>query len=201
MVALYVMIWLPRITDNSFFLSFFLILLTRSNFDHYARECDFGILKEKKNRHSFPSPLEFEVSRVDCLHIWHVLYIGNIWKALDSVTFSDIGALGVKLFGFGVNYQVLPTRWSNWKKQSSAFIDADWLKKYRKKTPNKIRIEILIKWYIEGQSCFSHNGLFSFYLTSHLREKQCTIHACPLTQGFRRSCAPYIRKMDLDLNN
>ena len=29
-----------------FFLSFFLILLARSNFDHYARECDFGILKK-----------------------------------------------------------------------------------------------------------------------------------------------------------
>ena len=31
-----------------FSLSFFLILLARSNFDHYARECDFGILKKKK---------------------------------------------------------------------------------------------------------------------------------------------------------
>ena len=28
---------------------FFLMLLARSNFDHYARECDFGILKKKKN--------------------------------------------------------------------------------------------------------------------------------------------------------
>ena len=32
-------------------LSFFLIILARSNYDHYARECDFGILKEKnKNK-------------------------------------------------------------------------------------------------------------------------------------------------------
>ena len=27
--------------------SFLLILLARSNFDHYARECDFGILRGK----------------------------------------------------------------------------------------------------------------------------------------------------------
>ena len=32
----------------SFFLSFFLLILARSNYDHYARECDFGILKKKK---------------------------------------------------------------------------------------------------------------------------------------------------------
>ena len=32
----------------SFF--FFLVLLARSNFDHYARECDFGILKKKKQK-------------------------------------------------------------------------------------------------------------------------------------------------------
>ena len=32
-----------------FFLSFyfFLLILARSNFDHYARECNFGILKKK----------------------------------------------------------------------------------------------------------------------------------------------------------
>ena len=30
--------------------SFFLILLARSNFDHYARECDLGILKKKKTK-------------------------------------------------------------------------------------------------------------------------------------------------------
>ena len=35
----------------SFFLSFFLLILARSNYDHYARECDFGILKKKnKNK-------------------------------------------------------------------------------------------------------------------------------------------------------
>ena len=31
-------------------ISFFLIVLTRSNFDHYTRECGFGILK-KKTKH------------------------------------------------------------------------------------------------------------------------------------------------------
>ena len=32
-------------------LSFFLLILARLNYDHYARECDFGILKEKnKNK-------------------------------------------------------------------------------------------------------------------------------------------------------
>ena len=36
----------------SFFLSFFLFLLilARSNFDHYARECNFGILKKKQKQ-------------------------------------------------------------------------------------------------------------------------------------------------------
>ena len=29
------------------FLSFFLLILARSNYDHYARECNFGILKKK----------------------------------------------------------------------------------------------------------------------------------------------------------
>ena len=33
---------------HSFFLSFFLVILARSNFDHYARECVFGILKKEK---------------------------------------------------------------------------------------------------------------------------------------------------------
>ena len=33
-----------------FFLSFFLLILARSNFDHYARECNFGILKKKNLR-------------------------------------------------------------------------------------------------------------------------------------------------------
>ena len=33
-----------------FFLSFFLLILARSNFDHYARECNFGILKKKQKR-------------------------------------------------------------------------------------------------------------------------------------------------------
>ena len=32
----------------SFF--FFLLILARSNFDHYARECNFGILKKKQNK-------------------------------------------------------------------------------------------------------------------------------------------------------
>ena len=35
---------------NHVFLSFFFMLLARSNFDHYARECDFGILKRKKKK-------------------------------------------------------------------------------------------------------------------------------------------------------
>ena len=37
----------------SFLFSFFLRLLARSNFDHYARECKFGILKKKKTRKIF----------------------------------------------------------------------------------------------------------------------------------------------------
>ena len=37
------------------FLSFFLIVLARSNFDHYTRECGFGILK-KKNKTLTSSP-------------------------------------------------------------------------------------------------------------------------------------------------
>ena len=31
-------------------LSFFLLILARSNYDHYTRECDFGILKKKTNK-------------------------------------------------------------------------------------------------------------------------------------------------------
>ena len=31
-------------------LSFFLLILARSNFDHYARECNFGILKKKQKQ-------------------------------------------------------------------------------------------------------------------------------------------------------
>ena len=30
--------------------SFFLLILARSNYDHYARESDFGILKKKKTK-------------------------------------------------------------------------------------------------------------------------------------------------------
>ena len=30
--------------------SFFLLILARSNYDHYARECNFGILKKNKNK-------------------------------------------------------------------------------------------------------------------------------------------------------
>ena len=29
---------------------FFLLILARSNFDHYARECNFGILKKKQKQ-------------------------------------------------------------------------------------------------------------------------------------------------------
>ena len=36
--------------SKSFFLSFFLLILARSNFDHYARECNFGILKKKQKQ-------------------------------------------------------------------------------------------------------------------------------------------------------
>ena len=32
------------------YLSFFLLVLARSNFDHYARECNFGILKKKQKQ-------------------------------------------------------------------------------------------------------------------------------------------------------
>ena len=32
------------------FFPFFLIVLAQSNFDHYARECEFGILKKKQNK-------------------------------------------------------------------------------------------------------------------------------------------------------
>ena len=35
---------------NPIFLSFFLLILARSNFDHYARECNFGILKKKQKQ-------------------------------------------------------------------------------------------------------------------------------------------------------
>ena len=40
-----------QISVSNTFLFSFLIVLARSNFDHYARECDFGILKKKnKNK-------------------------------------------------------------------------------------------------------------------------------------------------------
>ena len=40
---------------------FFLIVLAQSNFDHYTRECGFGILKKKKKKkfsqsNSFATP-------------------------------------------------------------------------------------------------------------------------------------------------
>ena len=35
---------------GGFGLSIYVLLLARSNFDHYARECEFGILKKKKNK-------------------------------------------------------------------------------------------------------------------------------------------------------
>ena len=31
-------------------ISIYLLLLARSNFDHYARECKFGIVKKKKKK-------------------------------------------------------------------------------------------------------------------------------------------------------
>ena len=40
----------PPTHTLSFFLSFFLLILARSNFDHYARECNFGILKKKQKQ-------------------------------------------------------------------------------------------------------------------------------------------------------
>ena len=33
-----------------FFFFFFFLILARSNFDHYARECNFGILKKKQKQ-------------------------------------------------------------------------------------------------------------------------------------------------------
>ena len=36
--------------EKQSFLSFFLLILARSNFDHYARECNFGILKKKQKQ-------------------------------------------------------------------------------------------------------------------------------------------------------
>ena len=55
-----ILLGLVRVTDTvdlgssllSFFLffSFFLLILARSNFDHYARECNFGILKKKQKQ-------------------------------------------------------------------------------------------------------------------------------------------------------
>ena len=39
---------LYSLANNPFHLSFFfLLILARSNYDHYARECNFGILKKK----------------------------------------------------------------------------------------------------------------------------------------------------------
>ena len=32
--------------------SFFLLILAQSNYDHYARECDFGILKKKQKQNN-----------------------------------------------------------------------------------------------------------------------------------------------------
>ena len=37
-----------RVGNRGF--SFFLLILARSNFDHYARECNFGILKKKQKQ-------------------------------------------------------------------------------------------------------------------------------------------------------
>ena len=39
-------------TRYDVFLSFFLLILARSNYDHYARECNLGILmkKQKQNK-------------------------------------------------------------------------------------------------------------------------------------------------------
>ena len=39
-----------RLYKYIFFLSFFLLILARSNYDHYARECNFGILKTKQKK-------------------------------------------------------------------------------------------------------------------------------------------------------
>ena len=39
-----------HMTNVCCILSFFLLILARSNFDHYARECNFGILKKKQKQ-------------------------------------------------------------------------------------------------------------------------------------------------------
>ena len=36
--------------SDSYEFSFFLLILARSNYDHYARECNFGILMKNKNK-------------------------------------------------------------------------------------------------------------------------------------------------------
>ena len=59
-------------------LSFFLLILARSNYDHYARECDFGILKKtkqnknkKKTAETVYAALSFSLSLLVSLKLEH----------------------------------------------------------------------------------------------------------------------------------
>ena len=52
-VFLSIFLWLIVVVvcrDPFFLFFFFLLILARSNFDHYARECNFGILKKKQKQ-------------------------------------------------------------------------------------------------------------------------------------------------------
>ena len=51
-------------SDLSFFFSFFLLILARSNFDHYARECNFGILKKKQKQNKNKTKKQKNLSAV-----------------------------------------------------------------------------------------------------------------------------------------
>ena len=53
------------------FLSFFLLILARSNYDHYARKCNFGILKKKQQLF-----IKLQLGRVG---MDRVLHLGPSW--------------------------------------------------------------------------------------------------------------------------
>ena len=90
--------------------SFFLLILARSNYDHYARECNFGILmkKQKQNKKNSSAVWELTTEGERLFHCGIVLGKKEFFRASLYVWYLQYWALCDDLVGFklraGVRY-------------------------------------------------------------------------------------------------
>ena len=87
-------------------LSFFLLILARSNFDHYARECNFGILKKKQKQNKKTKTKQKNCGIVRgkkeffraSLYVWYLQY----WALCDDLVDFKLRA-GVRYLSFSID--------------------------------------------------------------------------------------------------